>query len=99
MAATIGLGKAAMRSTTSGSCGMTGGLPNSVMSAPAKKVRPSHASTTALIDASPSASSKAAVTPVRTAAPSAFTGGLSEMMTRTSPWRSVVMTDIGAPWD
>jgi len=51
---------------------MTGGLPNSVMSAPAKKV-----------------SSIAATRPCRTAAPSAFTGGLFDVTISTSPCRLV----------
>ena len=72
-----------------GSHGMTGGLPNSVMSAPAKKVWPSQRMTTALIASSPSASSIAATRPCRTAAPSAFTGGLFDVTISTSPWRVV----------
>jgi hypothetical protein len=50
-----------------GSHGITGGLPNSVMSAPAKKVWPSQRITTALIASSASASSIAATSPWRTA--------------------------------
>ena len=72
-----------------GSHGITGGLPNSVMSAPAKKVCPSQRITTALIASSASASSIAATSPCRTAAPSAFTGGLFEVTISTSPWRLV----------
>ncbi len=69
--------------------GMTSGLPNSLMSAPAKKVWPSQRMTTALIASSPSASSIAATSPCRTAAPSAFTGGLLDVTISTSPWRVV----------
>ena len=59
------------------------------MSAPAKKVCPSQRMTTALIASSPSASSIAATSPCRTAAPSALTGGLFEVTISTSPWRLV----------
>ena len=44
------------------------------------------AMTTALIASSPSASSIAATSPWRTAAPSAFTGGLFDVTISTSPW-------------
>ena len=65
-----------MASTTMGSHGCCGGLPNSVMSAPAKKVCPSHAMTTAFTLSSASASAIASTNPWRTAVESAFTGGL-----------------------
>ena len=76
-------------SITSCSEAPIGGLPNSVMSAPAKKVRPSQRSTIAAIEPSAMPSFTPASSPSRTAAPSAFTGGEFEMMTSTSPWRSV----------
>jgi hypothetical protein len=68
---------------------MTGGLPNSVISAPAKKVWPSQAITTAFTASSASACSMAATRPCRTAAPSAFTGGLFDRTMSTSPCRCV----------
>ena len=40
MAATTGTSLASMAPSTAGSQGSAGGLPNSLMSAPAKKVRP-----------------------------------------------------------
>src|SRR6185369_8826543 len=74
-----------MMSTTVGSIGSIIGLPNSVMSAPAKKVWPWQMITTALTASSPSASAIAATSPSRTAWPSALTGGLLEVTIRTSP--------------
>ncbi len=47
-AATTGFGIASIAAMTSCRLGACGGLPNSVMSAPAKKVRPAQATTTAL---------------------------------------------------
>ena len=76
-----------------------GGLPNSVMSAPAKKVLPSQRITTAFTPSSSAACLIAASNPSRTAAPRAFTGGLSETMTSTSPSLWVVTTDIGGSPD
>src|SRR3954468_24682454 len=80
-----------MMSTTVGSIGSIIGLPNSVMSAPAKKVWPWQMITTAFTASSPSASAIAATSPSRTAWPRAFTGGLFEVTIRTSPWRLVVI--------
>ena len=94
MAATTGLAEASMRSTTSGRPGSTGGLPNSVMSAPAKKVLPWPTITTALTPSSLAAAFMASARPWRTAAPSAFTGGLSLTTTSTSPSLWVVTTGI-----
>src|SRR6185503_14644914 len=74
-----------MMSTTVGSIGSCIGLPNSVMSAPAKKVWPWQMMTTALTLSSASASPIAATSPSRTAWPSAFTGGLFEVTISTSP--------------
>ena len=65
-------------STTIGSIGICIGLPNSEMSAPAKKVWPWQRITTAFTASSASASSIAFTSPSRTAWPSAFTGGLFE---------------------
>ena len=48
MAATTGIGIASSWAITAERPGACGGLPNSVMSAPATNVRPSHHSTTAL---------------------------------------------------
>ena len=70
--------------------GACGGLPNSVMSAPATNVRPAPVSTIA----STLASSRAAMTlskmPLRTPCRSAFTGGLSMVMMATLPSRRML---------
>src|ERR687893_816864 len=55
------------------------------MSAPAMKVRPAQAMTTALTAASAVARSSASRMPSRTAAERAFTGGEFTVMTATSP--------------
>ena len=94
MAATTGLSEASIRSTTSGRPGFCGGLPNSVMSAPAKKVLPSPRITMALTLSSAAAAFIASARPWRTATPSAFTGGLSLTTTSTSPSLWVVTTGI-----
>ncbi len=65
--------------------GSFGGLPNSVMSAPAMKVRPSQTSATALTAGSAAARSTPCLMPARTAWLSALTGGLFTVMTATSP--------------
>src|SRR6185312_8430129 len=62
--------------------------PNSVMSAPAMKVRPFAPSTIAFTPASAAARLKFSKMPSRTSCLSAFTGGLSTRMTATSPSRS-----------
>src|SRR5208283_2302053 len=59
-------------------------LPNSLMSAPATKVRPPPITTAALTAASPFISSIAAKTPSGTPGLRALTGGLSMVMTATS---------------
>src|SRR5208283_1371135 len=59
-------------------------FPNSLMSAPATKVRPPPITTDALTAGSPFISSIAAKTPSGTPGPRAFTGGLSMVMTATS---------------
>src|SRR5208283_4071248 len=59
-------------------------LPNSLMSAPATNVRPAPITTAALTAASRLISSIAAQIPSGTPGPSAFTGGLSIVMTATS---------------
>ena len=85
IAATTGLVQFSMMSTTVGSIGSCIGLPNSVMSAPAKKVWPWQMMTTAFTASSASASAIAATSPSRTAWPSALTGGLFEVTISTSP--------------
>jgi hypothetical protein len=55
------------------------------MSAPAKKVWPSQAMTTAFTLSSASACAIASTSPCRTASPSAFTGGLFDRTISTSP--------------
>ena len=77
MAATIGFGEFSIATSTSCRPGGFGGLPNSVMSAPAMKVRPPQVSTMALTLLSAIASLMQSKIPPRTAALSAFTGGLS----------------------
>ncbi len=83
IAATTGLRSPSIPSITSGSIGGTGGLPNSVMSAPPEKVRPSAAITIAVTPESASARRSASASAVRTAAPSALTGGLTMRSTAT----------------
>ncbi len=87
IAATTGFGIASIAAMTSPSPGACGGLPNSVMSAPAKKVRPAQAMTTASTDASSRARANAAASPARTSCFSALTGGLSTVTTAISPSR------------
>src|SRR6185437_5457727 len=73
-----------------------GGLPNSVMSAPAKKVWPSQAMTTAFTLSSPSASAIASTRPCRTGVDSAFTGGLFDSTISTSPcFRVEILAVVG----
>ena len=73
--------------TSMASCkrGERGGLPNSVMSAPAMKVRPSHASTPALISLSASNCLTPSMSASRTPRLMALTGGLLIQMMPTSP--------------
>ena len=76
MAATIGFGLFSIATSTSCRPGGFGGLPNSVMSAPAIKVRPAQVSTIAFTSGSAMALFMHSRMPPRTAALSAFTGGL-----------------------
>ena len=76
MAAMIGFGEFSIRTSTSARPGGFGGLPNSVMSAPAMKVRPPQVSTIALTSGSAIALFMHSKMPPRTAALSALTGGL-----------------------
>ena len=76
MAATIGFGEFSITMSTSWRPGGFGGLPNSVMSAPAMKVRPPQVSTIACTCGSVIALLMQSKIPPRTAALSAFTGGL-----------------------
>ena len=85
MAAITGLVAFSTTSCRLRSVGSTGGLPNSVMSAPAKKVRPSQISTMAPTAESPMAVSTALATPWRTALERAFTGGELTVMTAMEP--------------
>ena len=73
-----------MTSIRLGGCG---GLPNSVMSAPATKVRPAPVSTIASTLASSRAAMTLSMMPWRTPWRSAFTGGLSMVMMATLPSR------------
>ena len=77
MAAMIGFGEFSIATSTSCRPGGFGGLPNSVMSAPAMKVRPPQVSTIAFTSGSAIAAFMQSKIPPRTAALSAFTGGLS----------------------
>ena len=77
MAAMIGFGEFSIGTSTSARPGGFGGLPNSVMSAPAMKVRPPQVSTIAFTSASAIAAFMHSKMPPRTAALSALTGGLS----------------------
>ena len=76
MAAMIGFGEFSIATSTSCRPGGFGGLPNSVMSAPAIKVRPPQVSTIAFTSGSAIALFMHSKMPPRTAALSAFTGGL-----------------------
>ena len=87
-AATIGLSDASIASMTSGRNGATGGLPNSDMSAPAMKVRPAQQITAIRAPSSVAKRATASDRPRRTAADSAFTGGLSISIRAISPSRS-----------
>ena len=90
MAATIGFGEFSIVSSTSCRPGGFGGLPNSVMSAPAMKVRPPQVSTIACTSGSAMALLMHSKMPPRTAALSALTGGLltvtMAMTSRRSSW-------------
>ena len=66
-----------------GAAARGGGLPNSVMSAPAMKVRPAPMMTTACAAASATACARPSSSPWRTSRLSALTGGLSTVRTAT----------------
>ncbi len=85
IAATIGFGDLSSATITCCNEGSSFGLPNSVMSAPAKKVRPAQASTIALTASSDVNASSALTRPSRTTWPSALTGGLSDSIIPISP--------------
>src|SRR5436305_1797280 len=85
MAATTGFGQFSSAEITSPRLGGCGGLPNSVMSAPAMKVRPPQVSTIAFTSASEAAVFTFSKMPRRTAAESAFTGGLFTVTMAIAP--------------
>jgi hypothetical protein len=85
IAAITGLEAPSIVSCTSNREAPRGALPNSLMSAPAMKVRPSQISTIALAAESATARSIPAFSPSRTSADSAFTGGEFSVRTATSP--------------
>src|SRR5262245_55269780 len=90
MAATISLSLASIAETTSGRCGGCGGLPNSLISAPAMKVRPAQSSTPASSVASAFSAVTTSTRPARMACDSALTGGLSMRMRPIGPRRASV---------
>ncbi len=83
IAATTSFGLASIARITSCNDGPVIGLPNSVISAPAMKVRPAQASTMARTLPSCPAFSMPERIPSRTAADSAFTGGEFTVSTAT----------------
>jgi len=87
MAAITGLGESSRAACTSNRLAPLWAPPNSVMSAPAMKVRPSQISTMDLAPASAPAAAMAPANPSRTAADKAFTGGELRVITPTSPSR------------
>src|SRR3981081_3875605 len=92
----IGFGEFSIAVSTSGRPGGFGGLPNSVMSAPAMKVRPPQVRTIAFTSGSAIALVMQSRIPPRTAALSAFTGGLSiETMPITSRHSSLTTSFTG----
>src|SRR5450631_2330272 len=94
MAATIGFGEFSISVSTSCRPGGFGGLPNSVMSAPAMKVRPSQVRTIAFTSGSAIARLMQSKMPPRTAALNAFTGGLSTVTMATTSRRSSLTTSF-----
>src|ERR1700737_4795192 len=94
MAATIGFGEFSISISTSWRPGGFGGLPNSVMSAPAMKVRPAQVSTIAFTSGSAMALFMESIMPPRTAALSAFTGGLLTVTMATTSRRSSLTTSF-----
>src|SRR6516162_9618004 len=85
MAAIIGFGEFSISPMISGRLGGCDGLLNSVMSAPAMKVRPAPTSTIARVAASSRACVSVLNRPARTTCLSALTGGLSTVMAAISP--------------
>src|SRR5215470_17216550 len=85
MAAITGFGEFSISPMISGRLGGCDGLLNSVMSAPAMKVRPAPTSTIARVAASSRACVSVLNRPARTTCLSALTGGLSTVMTAISP--------------
>ncbi len=75
-----------MLAMTSFRFGPEGGLPNSRMSAPAMKVRPPPITTIASMPPSLPKASMPSLIPLRTAAASAFTGGLLIVRMPMRPW-------------
>src|SRR3954469_19001799 len=96
MAAITGFEQLSISAITSLSDGDCGGLPNSVMSAPATNVRPAHAITIAFTAGSALADFTLSKMPRRTAALSAFTGGELTVTMATSSWRSRLTTSFTA---
>src|ERR1700682_6097578 len=94
MAATIGFGEFSISLSISASPGGFGGLPNSVMSAPAMKVRPPQVSTIAFTSGSAMARLMQSKMPPRTAALKAFTGGLSTVTMAMTSRRSSLTTSF-----
>src|SRR3989442_1564329 len=88
MAATTGFPLPSMRSSTAWRPGSVGGLPNSVMSAPAMNVRPAQTITMAWTAESDMACLRPSSRPCRTCWLSALTGGLLTVSTATRPRRS-----------
>ena len=94
MAATIGFGEFSIVSSTSARPGGFGGLPNSVMSAPAMKVRPPQVSTIAFTSGSAMALLMQSKMPPRTAALNALTGGLLTVTMAMTSRRSSLTTSF-----
>src|SRR6202140_4404104 len=94
MAATIGFGLLSITASTSCRPGGFGGLPNSVMSAPAIKVRPPQVRTIAFTSGSAIALFMQSRIPPRTAALSAFTGGLLTVTMPITSRRSSLTTSF-----
>src|ERR1700720_309538 len=85
MAATMGLGEFSTALMASCRLGDKGGLPNSVISAPAMKVRPSHARMPTLSSGSCASLVTPSMIASRTPTLMALTGGLLIQMMPTSP--------------
>src|ERR1700730_9844005 len=94
MAAMIGLVEFSISVSTSCRPGGFGGLPNSVMSAPAIKVRPPQVRTIAFTSGSAMARLMQSRMPPRTAALNAFTGGLSTVTMAMTSRRSSLTTSF-----